>query len=242
MSARVLALIEKLRQSDPDLVLALRELVHERDITQAKLTELRLALDNPSDSFGHTHELPYVRMRARGAAGGIPIPSGAQTAVGTASIPNGFEVIEQRGKIYDPVTPNKITIPDAGVWALWANCVWEVPGASSVTGRELFMLLNNASYLCSSEKEVARGTITFSIALAANISNELFTVKVLRRGDFVELKAWQNTGGALNILDINETSCVWGAAMLQRIPNYGDATYLSSRLPTVGTGAVDGRT
>jgi hypothetical protein len=110
------------------------------------------------------------------------------------SIPNGawtpvaFDTMDlDTHGVHQPANPSRFTAPNAGWYALSGQCDWVL---NATGARELKFLINGGG--SSLAKAMVMAVNGYDTALA--VATESF----LSAGDYVELMAWQNSGGALS--------------------------------------------
>ena len=105
--------------------------------------------------------------------------------------------------IHDPVTNNsRLTCKTAGVYFIAGHVDW----ASSTVGRRILILcLNGVTYIARQEIGIGAGGYSF---------NNVATIYNLAVNDYVELRVYQDSGGAL---DIKVTPAISPEFMMARI-------------------------
>jgi hypothetical protein len=90
--------------------------------------------------------------------------------------------------LFDPATPTKITAPIAGLWLCEAQIRW----TSNATGTRLLILSTNGSGSVENDRPAS--------ATPWNSAQSVFGVFRLTAGQFIQVEALQNSGGALDVL------------------------------------------
>ncbi|WP_371380926.1 hypothetical protein [Sporomusa aerivorans] len=112
------------------------------------------------------------------------------------SIPNTvatkvvFDSVEfDSDNMYNTTNPTRITIPSDGVYQIVAQIIYNSQG----TGYRAASIMLNGSINLSGQSSVANGTNTWG----GNVGS----INKLQTGDYVELQAFQISGGALNVIN-----------------------------------------
>lgn len=83
---------------------------------------------------------------------------------------------------------SRLTCPIAGKYLIGGNVRWD---ANATGVRDLQILLNNTTYI---------GRVYMGATAAINYAQSIVTLYDLAAGDYVELRVYQNSGGALDVL------------------------------------------
>lgn len=121
--------------------------------------------------------VPAARVRSAAAFG---IPNAVETA-----IPFDTEDVNTDG-MHSAANTTRLTVKTPGLYQLTAELAWaSAPGSSW----QWFIKKNGAQYLAGSD---GRGSAPPPVDSTAS------TLAMLAAGDYIELVAWQNSGGAVN--------------------------------------------
>ncbi|HXV84229.1 MAG TPA: hypothetical protein VEG60_30635 [Candidatus Binatia bacterium] len=107
--------------------------------------------------------------------------------------------------LHESANPGRLKAPVAGKYYIFANITWESPIGSGVFG--LRLRLNGKTVIA--EQSVPNTAAPFRISMSVG------TLYALTAGDYVEVQAFQNSGGSLMIRHVEATSPEFGIA---RIP------------------------
>lgn len=109
------------------------------------------------------------------------------------------------GNLHESANPGRLKAPVAGKYYIFANITWESPIGSGLWG--LRLQLNGKTV-------IAEQTLP-NTAAPFRISMSIGTLYALAAGDYVEVQAFQNSGGPLMIRHIPATSPEFGMAKIQ---------------------------
>lgn len=105
--------------------------------------------------------------------------------------------IDDPGGFWDAGTPTRLTIPSAGNYIFGVGATW----AGNSTGyRELQVLLNGTTVILSDDRSPP-GAVDFTHTTAGR--------RAFAAGEYIQARAFQNSGAGLNILGFTEFSPIF---------------------------------
>lgn len=107
--------------------------------------------------------------------------------------------------LHDSANPGRLKAPVAGKYYIFANITWESPIGSGLWG--LRLQLNGKTVIA--EQTLPNTGAPFRISMSIG------TLYALAPGDYVEVQAFQNSGGWLTIRHVDATSPEFGMARIQ---------------------------
>lgn len=119
----------------------------------------------------------------------------------STATPISFDtILINNGACFDISFPTRLTAPVTGVYLVGGTITW---AAAALTAARLSTLLKNGNASPEFGIDTASGT-------GAVDNNKLSELLPMNAGDYFEMVAYQNSGGALNVLtDDNNSAIFW---------------------------------
>ena len=139
---------------------------------------------------------PANAVATIGAAVSLTSGSTQSVPANTTTPINFNNTLFDTGSYYSGGNPSRFTVPATGLYLVHASICWDSPGL----GERMLFICKNGNYSVQYAANVIPGG---AVTTGYNPACSTSCVMSLAAGDYIEACAYQDTGGAINVIGVN---------------------------------------